>query len=768
MLLPYRYLLLATLLGTTIAMMAQPGLPRYDFPISDDNDLPLTHPLVGGLDNPQYSTADLDNDGHGDLVIFDRADGSVLPFLHSGVPGSVAYTYAPQYKVNFPEVLEHWMLLRDYNGDGAVDIFAYSIVPGVAGISVWRGRYEGDELAFEQVSFPAFQHDILFVEQPGPDINLYVSSIDIPAIDDIDGDGDLDVLTFNLGGGVMEWYSNQSVERGYGADSLIFELAEDCWGYFFESGITPAVELTNTPGQCATDNLWDPGEGTPVETESVVHAGSTTLTYDADGDGVLDVVLGDVSFDMLTGLTNGGTATDALITAQSVGFPSNTVAVSVDLFPAAFYLDIDGDGVRDLMAAPNESGLSENYTVSWYYRNDGADDAPTFEYVTDVFLVEDMVDLGSGAAPAFADVNGDGLTDIVVGAVGFYDNSGSYDGRLYLYTNVGTATDPAYTLTHPDWLSFSGFTTTGWVPAFGDLDGDGDLDFVAGEEQGRLYYAENIAPPGGPMQFGATVAAYAGIDVGQHSAPAIVDVDADGLGDLIVGERNGNVNYLPNQGTVGSPAFDSDLSQAPNTESFGSIDVRAPFAPTGFSVPRPVWAQPPSGSGPNALPELAGFVVGSQSGQVYYFDFSVDSIYTAFDMADDDYGHFREGQRIAPALADLDADGFYNIVLGTQRGGLVSFESDVATSTVSLSPTPTALLTLEVAPNPARSQVRLTLPEHMHGATLVWYDALGQVVLRRTAPANATTVAVHELPRGVYFVRATHEGRVATAKVVLH
>ena len=64
-------------------------------------------------------------------------------------------------------------------------------------------------------------------------------------------DGDLDILTFNVGGGYLGFYRNLSIERGFGADSLIFELDDDCWGGFFESGVTTALDLSDEPGDCA-------------------------------------------------------------------------------------------------------------------------------------------------------------------------------------------------------------------------------------------------------------------------------------------------------------------------------------------------------------------------------------------------------------------------------------------------------------------------------------------------------------------------------------
>lgn len=72
-------------------------------------------------------------------------------------------------------------------------------------------------------------------DSPTPSmVNLYVSSIDIPAIEDVDGDGDLDIITFSILGSQVEYHKNLSMERYGDCDSLDYELRNKCWGFFTE------------------------------------------------------------------------------------------------------------------------------------------------------------------------------------------------------------------------------------------------------------------------------------------------------------------------------------------------------------------------------------------------------------------------------------------------------------------------------------------------------------------------------------------------------
>jgi hypothetical protein len=66
-------------------------------------------------------------------------------------------------------------------------------------------------------------------------VGILVTSVDYPAIADIDGDGDLDLLTFFGLGSYVEYHKNLSMEKFDNCDSLDFRLTDLCWGKFKES-----------------------------------------------------------------------------------------------------------------------------------------------------------------------------------------------------------------------------------------------------------------------------------------------------------------------------------------------------------------------------------------------------------------------------------------------------------------------------------------------------------------------------------------------------
>ena len=77
------------------------------------------------------------------------------------------------------------------------------------------------------------------------------------------------------------------------------------------------------------------------------------MLFDEEGDGDWDLVLGDLSFQKLNKLVNGGTPDDALMISQDVNFPSYDVSFEQNSYPAPFSIDVDMDGQRDMLVSPN-------------------------------------------------------------------------------------------------------------------------------------------------------------------------------------------------------------------------------------------------------------------------------------------------------------------------------------------------------------------------------------------------------------------------------
>jgi len=635
-------------------------------PVIDHSGDTLSDPWVGGLNNPQFSTIDLDGDGKEDLFVFERDGNQVKTFINIGTTGQSAYKYDPQYEDDFPQLFS-FALLRDFNGDGKKDIFTYTH----PGIGVYKNVSSGGQLQWEQL---CYFKDFYGVDQCyltmyfGPNktrTQIYTIPDDIPAFDDIDGDGDLDILSFGVQGNTVTFYKNISTNP----DTLDYALCTQCWGNFYESAISNDGVLDyycGDSGTCAEIPI--PREQIdPVKKRNPRHAGSTLLTFDRDADGDKEILLGDISFPNMVLCQNGGSSSRAKITSYSNAYPTSTTPVDLFIFPAGFYEDIDNDNVKDLIVAPNAVLESENHRNVWLYDNTRATNRPNFVYREREFLVGDMVDLGSGTAPLLIDVNGDSLLDLLVGNSGYYKRARTYPSGLAYFENTGLYTDstvyPIFSLRDTNFLSIFDDSLGAVSPTAADIDADGDLDLILGDRNGKIHlYQNNAQNPGDSAIFVKTPGWDTAVDVGSWATPFFFDLDDDGDLDLISGERYGSLYFYLNQGDSANPSFDNNF-RMPN---WGGV-VHQDALGDGFSQPFIVKLDTNGNIASDSIPGQTYLFVGNTDGNIYIYSGIDGNLFGNFNLSDTLLLGLSKSTITG---ADLSRDGKLDLVLGQQTGGL--------------------------------------------------------------------------------------------------
>ena len=178
----------------------------------------------------------------------------------------------------------------------------------------------------------------------------------------------------------------------------------------------------------------------------------------------------------------------------------------------------------------------------------------------------------------FGDVDADGDLDLVSGEL--------TAATARYFENTGNAIAPAFVERTGAANPFAGIAPGRTAPAFGDLDGDGDLDVVAGQFNGSFDYYENTAAPRVPRSSSAPAARTrsTGPRRGGFSTPALGDVDRDGDLDLVAGdEANGQFHYFENTGT-GHRLRLRRGARAPRTRSTARTSVSTPRRPSSTST----------------------------------------------------------------------------------------------------------------------------------------------------------------------------------------
>ncbi len=681
-----------------------------------ENGAKFQSALSGGINSGQFSNVDLNLDGIMDLIVFDKSGNRLNPFINNNGD----FIYAPKFRNKFP-YMHDWTLLADYNCDGKNDIFTYSS----GGMAVYLNT-SNNELEFTKIT------SLLLSDYGSSNLNIYISPIDIPAITDIDNDGDLDVLTFSILGGFVEYHKNLSMELYGTCDSLIFELSENCWGLFYE-GLNSYI--LNCPN-CQCPQIAN------INNSKEKHSGSTLLAIDIDNDNDKDLILGDISFNNLNLLINGGNNQNAIIVSVDSVFPknySNTVAADMYVFPAAYYLDVTNDGINDLIVATNTENNSENFESCWLYENIGQNNLPNFNFLQKNFLQIDMIELGASALPTFYDFNNDGLEDLVIGNYGYHNPNNNPISSLALFENIGNDSIPKYNLIDRDWLSISTINLNTQLnmpalnlsPTFGDLNGDNKKDLIIGDANGKLHLFTNI----GNSNFQLTTANFQNIDVGQFAQPQLIDVNRDGLTDLIIGEQDGTINFLPNSGSISSPIFDSIIT------NWGGIDVDQMFISTGFSNP--------------TLYDSSGvyqLLVGSFSGSIYHFSNIDNNLDGQFNQKNSTISNIWDGGKSAIAIADINNDNQPDMIIGNSSGGISYFSSDsllTDTNTPTVNISNNKDIIFNIYPNPSNRD--LTIKTNETGLVQI-HNFLGEVIYSEVKNEKKLVINTSKFSKGIYIL----------------
>jgi len=698
-----------------------------------ENNYVLKMPWANGLNYANVSTIDLNLDGKKDVVAFDRVNrfgvGCFRCFINVGNPGETKYIADPEMSHLFPSVA-NWAVFHDYNSDGLEDMFCSTQL----GIMV----YKNVSTAAHTPSFAVVKPLLYADYNPGGNpavYNLYASSVGVPGIADMDNDGDLDIVDFSSLGVFVELYKNVGLEKYGTTDSLVFEYTNNCWGKVSESSCEVQFNAcVATPSSVATN-------------QKTYHAGSCLTCIDSDGDLDQDLILGDVSCDIVQYIYNSGTpgSAGAYFSDTTKLYPNypakgNTRQIKFNFFPCTYVVDVDGDSKKDLIATPNVP-TGENYNSMWYYKNTSTTGTVNFQFVKRNFLQDEMIEVGQNSFPVVFDYNNDNKKDLLIGTYGYFTND-TLRAQLTLYENTGSNTQPSYSLVTRDYAGLSQFHLTSVVPTVGDIDNDGDMDICIGTTNGQVHWLKNTAGPNQACSFAPLLLnPFSFTTLSAAAAPQLFDMDNDGKLDLMIGMQNGRVAYYSNIGTAQAPSFTLV------TNTFAQINVSND--PNVFGIDG--YASPYFFRDGNDVKAL----IGSINGDIYYCQVTPNLWWSAAWVISPRVNAYNEGGQSAPCFEDVNGDGKRDLFIGTAAGGLSFFSSlgpSVGIAELNMSRSDNAV---SVFPNPANDLLNVSVGSGFTSGSVSITDVLGKEILRRPLHSNVDVISISALPDGIYFAAFT-------------
>jgi hypothetical protein len=444
-----------------------------------------------GADPRQVAAADFNSDGIPDLVTANSGGGTVSLLTGNG---DGTFQTQPTFAIGS---LALAVATGDLNGDGKPDLVTANFTDNT--VSVLLGNGDG-----------TFQTQQTFAVGPGPDA---------VAVADLNGDGKRDIITANYDRGTVSVLLNNGDGTFQPAES--FAVGQGPTGVAVADvngdGIPDIITTNYASGTVSV--LLGNGDGTfqPQQTFTVGTGPQAVAVADLNDDGRPDLVVANYGEGTVSGLLN-QTARGAHVVTFAPEQPFN-----VGPNPQAVAVGLANDGSTEVVTA--NSGAD---TLS-VLRNETPRGAASAS-----FAAAQTLPVGMGPdAVAVADLNGDGIPDLVAANFGSMFNPATTISVLL--GNADGTFQPQQTYV------VGGLPTLPAALAVADFNGNGPPDIAVASD---LVNTVSVLMGRGNGTFLSPAQA---VGVGLRNTPYQVDLNGDGIPDTVILDDAGNILYRQGQ-----------------------------------------------------------------------------------------------------------------------------------------------------------------------------------------------------------------------------
>lgn len=367
---------------------------------------------------------------------------------------------------------------------------------------------------------------------------------------DIDGDGDMDVLTASSNDNKISWFENNGLQNPSFTAHLITAdvVGARC---VYAADLDGDNDMDVIAGSIDDNKIeWYENDGAEMPS-FITHVLSTTANginsicaEDIDNDEDMDILAATTYNNRITWYENDG--------AELPTFTPIIIASDAEYIKSVSTADVDGDNDIDVLSAS-----ANDDEISWY-ENDGAID-PTFT----LHVVSNKV-YGAFCVKA-ADIDKDGDTDIV--------SASNYDDKITWYENDGT-TSPTFTkhdITNEAMGAYS--------ICLADVDGDDDIDVIsASSDDNKIAWYENSGaadPSFSPHVLTTNASGARAVFASDINGDSHIDILSASYGDDKVAwyKNNGNSNPTFSIIPIVSEAYGADCVYAADIDNDGNMDI---------------------------------------------------------------------------------------------------------------------------------------------------------------------------------------------------
>ncbi|MBA5248082.1 MAG: type I secretion C-terminal target domain-containing protein [Gammaproteobacteria bacterium] len=539
--------------------------------------------------------ADIDGDGDLDLIV-GESGGTLYYYKNTDTTsGHTNPTYTVQTGVNNPfegiDVGSHSTpTLADIDDDGDLDLVI--------------GKLDGKLFYYKNTDTTSGHTNPTYMAQTGnsnPFKGIDVGDSSSSTLVDINGNGDLDLVIGERDGTLKYYYNQQPFSVDTQAPTLSttnqwtlsnIPLGQSAFTVGDVISLTLTMNEALTLGDITGSKVVIANKDFVLEKPTSANADDTKLVFNytvKSGDNIAtaDFDIDNPSSDITLNNVTDAAGNAPVFTATKIALHSQYTEQTVEGYnpfhginakdnSAPTLADIDSDGDLDLVIGEKDGNLNyyENTDTTVGHTN------PTYTKQTGGNNPFKNINVGDNSAPTLADIDGDGDLDLVIG---------EGEGKLSYYKNTDTTvkhTNPTYTKQTGGSNPFKdidvGIFST---PTLADIDGDGDLDLVIGEGDGKLLYYKNTdttAKHTNPTYINQTGGSnpFKDIDVGDLSKLTLADIDDDGDLDLVIGELYGTLHYYKNTDTTTGHTNPTYTVQTGSNNPFEGVNVGSLATPT--------------------------------------------------------------------------------------------------------------------------------------------------------------------------------------------